>query len=127
MSFPFRTELVAENVSLGLSKQYGKKRLCGKSVLEENIRTVAFTTGEVCDCFALDFISNLPNDKRVEQFCVYLLENYIDVDSTFSLPVWSECTASSLRTINACGLFNSHFNALFYSAHHNTFVLVPAL
>ena len=82
---------------------------------------------EVCDCFALDFIPNLPKDKRVEQFCVYLLENYIDVDSTFSLPVWSECTASSLRTINACGLFNSHFNALFYSAHHNTFVLVPAL
>ena len=118
---------MAENVSLGLSKQYGKKRLCGKSVLEENIRTVAFTTGEVCDCFALDFIPNLPKDKRVEQFCVYLLENYIDVDSTFSLPVWSECTASSLRTINACGLFNSHFNALFYSAHHNTFVLVPAL
>ena len=31
--------------SLGLSKQYGKKRLRGKSFLEENIRTVAFTTG----------------------------------------------------------------------------------
>ena len=32
---------------LGLSKQYGKKRLWGKSVLEENIRTVAFTTGGI--------------------------------------------------------------------------------
>ena len=31
--------------SLGLSKQYGKEKLWGKSLLEENIRTVVFTTG----------------------------------------------------------------------------------
>ena len=48
---------------------------------------------EVCDCFALEFLSNFPNDKRVEQFSNYLLENYIDADSTFPPPVWSECTA----------------------------------
>jgi hypothetical protein len=53
---------------------------------------------EVCDCFALECLSNLPNDKRVEQFCDYLLENYVDAESTFPPPVWSECTASSLRT-----------------------------
>jgi len=82
---------------------------------------------EVCDCFALECLSNLPKDKRVEEFCDYLLENYIDADSTFPLPVWSECTASSLRTIKACELFHAHFNALFYSAHHNIFVLVSAL
>jgi hypothetical protein len=56
-----------------------------------------------------------------------MLENYIDADFTFPPPVWSECTASSLRTINACELFHAHFNALFYSAHHNIFVLVCAL
>ena len=77
--------------------------------------------------FALEFLSNLPNDKQVKQFCDYRLENYTDADSTFPLPVWSECTASSLRTINACELFHAHFNALFYSAHHNIFVLVSAL
>jgi hypothetical protein len=37
--------------SLELSKQYGKK------------------DSEVCDCFELEFLSNLPNDKRVDQFC----------------------------------------------------------
>ena len=42
--------------------------------------------GEVCHCFALEFLSNLPNDRRVEQFCEYLLENYMDADSTLSLP-----------------------------------------
>ena len=63
----------------------------------------------------------------MEQFCDYLLENYTNADSTFPLPVWSECTASSLRTINACELFHAHFNAVFYSAHHKSFVLVSAL
>jgi len=82
---------------------------------------------EVCDCFTLEFLSNFPNDKRVAQFCDYLLENCIDADSSFPLPVWSECTAASLRTINACELFHAHFSALFYSAHHNIFVLVSAL
>jgi len=82
---------------------------------------------EVSDCFALDFIPNFPNDKRVEQFCDYLLENSVDADSTFPPPVWSECSASSLRTINARESFHAHFNALFYSAHPNIFVLVSAL
>jgi len=79
------------------------------------------------DCFALDFISNLPNDKRVEQFCDYLLENYIDADSNFPSLVWTECTASSLGTIKAYESFHAHFNALFYSAHPTIFVLVSAL
>ena len=59
---------------------------------------------EVSDCFALEFLSNLPNDKRVEQFCDYLLENYIDAEATFPPPVWSESSASSLRTISLCEL-----------------------
>jgi len=40
---------------------------------------------EVCDCFALEFLYNLSNDKRREQFCDYLLENYIDAVSTYPL------------------------------------------
>ena len=74
----------------------------------------------------------------MEQFCVYLPENYIYSDSTFPPPLWSECTAQSFRTLNACELFHDHFNVLlyyctilllFYSyiAHHNIFVLVSAL
>jgi len=115
MSFPFRSELVEENTTFGTQKAVWKARLSGKSVLE------------ACDCFALEILSNLPNDKRVEQFCDYLLENCIDADSNFPLPVWSECTASSLRTIKACESFHSNFNALFYSAHPNIFVLVRGL
>jgi hypothetical protein len=63
----------------------------------------------------------------VEQFCDYLLENYIDAGYTFPPSVWSECTAPSLRTINACELLHANLNALFYSAHHKMFILVSAL
>jgi hypothetical protein len=51
------------------------KKIFGLSVLQP---------AEVSDGFALDFLSNLPNDKRVEEFCDYLLKNDIDADSTFS-------------------------------------------
>jgi len=53
---------------------------------------------EICDCLRLEFLSNLPNDslrleflsnlpndRRLEQFSDYLLENYIDADSTLPL------------------------------------------
>jgi len=113
--------------SLGLSKQYGKKDSEVSQFLKKIFGLSLLRPAEVCDCFAMVFLSNLPNDKRVEQFCNCLLENYNDADSNFPPPLWSECTASSLRTINACELFHAHFNTLFYSAHHKIFVLVFAL
>ena len=73
---------MVENTIFGTQQTVWRERLRGKSVLEENIRTVALATGEVSDCFALECLSNLPN-KRVELFCDYLPENYINADSTF--------------------------------------------
>ena len=71
--------------SLGLSKQYGKKDSEVSQFLQKIFGLSLLPPAEVSDCFALDFISNLPNDKRMEQFCDYLLENYSDADSTFPL------------------------------------------
>jgi hypothetical protein len=45
MSFSFRTELVAENTNFGTQQAVWKERHNAKSVLDENIRTVPFTTG----------------------------------------------------------------------------------
>jgi hypothetical protein len=112
---------------LGPSKQYGKKEPYASQFLKKIFGLSLWPPAEASDCFALEFVSNPPNNKRVEQFCDYLLENYIDADSTFPLVVWSECTASSMMTIKSCELFHANFNALFYSAHHNMFVLVSAL
>ena len=99
--------------SLRLSKHYGKKDSEVSQFLKKIFGLSLLQTEEVCGCFTLEFLSNLPNDKRVEEFCNYLLENYIDADSTFPPPVWSECTASSLRTVNACESFPAHFKAMF--------------
>jgi len=113
--------------SLGLNKQHGEKDCEVSQFLTTIFGLSLLPPAEICDCFELEFLYNLPYDKRMELFCVYLLENYIEADSNFLPPVWSECTASSLRIINACQIFHAHFKALFYSAHHNSFVLVSAL
>jgi hypothetical protein len=74
MSFPFRTELVAENTILGTQQAVWKERLRGKPVLEENIQIVAVTTGGGQRLFALYlYPSNIPNEKRVGEFCYYVL------------------------------------------------------
>jgi hypothetical protein len=112
---------------LGLSKQYGKNDSDVSHFLKKIFWLSLLPPAEVDDCFALDFISHLPNYKRVEQFCDYLLENYIDADSTFPPHGWSECSASSIRTINACESFYAQFSALFDSVHPNVFVLVSVL
>ena len=112
---------------MGLSKQYGKKDSEVSQFLKKIFGLSLLPPAEVCDSSAFEFLSNLTNDKRVEEFWDYLLENYIDGDSIFPPPVWSECTASSLGTINACQLFHAHFYTLFYSANHKIFVIVSEL
>jgi hypothetical protein len=96
--------------SLGLSKQYGKKGSEISHFLQNIFILSILPPAEVSDRFALDCISSLPNGKQGEQFCDYLLGNYIHADSAFPTPVWSECSASSLRAINACESFHAHFN-----------------
>jgi hypothetical protein len=73
--------------SSGLSKQDGKKDSEVSQFLKTKFGLSLLPPTQVCNCFALEFLSNLPNDKRVEQFCDYLLENYIDAGSTFPPPV----------------------------------------
>jgi len=71
--------------SLGLSKHYGNKESEVSQFLKKIFRLSLLPPAEVCDCFALEFLSNHPNDKRVEQFCDYMLENHTDADSNFPL------------------------------------------
>jgi hypothetical protein len=78
--------------SSGFSKQYGKKDSEVSQFLKKIFGLYLLPQAEVCDYFALEFLSNFSNDKRVEQFCDYMLENYTDADSIFPPPVWSECT-----------------------------------
>ena len=76
--------------SLGLSKQHRKKVSEVSQCLKKTFGLSLWPPAEVSDYFALECLSNLPNDKRLELFCSYLLENYIDADSTFgpNVPVF---------------------------------------
>jgi hypothetical protein len=127
MSLTFRTELVAENAIFGAQQAVWKERLWGKSVVVENIRTVAFTTGEsqrmLCVGHYIQSSERQASGTVLRLPARELYWCWFHSSSAF----WSECTASSLRTINACELFHAYFNALFYSAHHNIFILVSAL
>jgi hypothetical protein len=128
ISFPFRTELVAENAIFGTQQGVWKERLWCKSVLEENIRTVPFITGVSLRLLCVwNFVQSSEWQASGTVLRLPAKKNYIDADFTFPLPVWSECTASSLRTIKACELFHTNFNAQIYIAHQNIFVLVSAL
>ena len=76
---------MAGNAIFGISKQYGKKDSEVSQFLKKIFGLPPLPPVEVCESIALEFLFNLPNDKRVEQFCDYPLENYIDADSTFPL------------------------------------------
>jgi len=125
--FSIKTKLVTENTIFGTQQAVWKERLWGKSVLEVNIRTVAFTNGGSLRLFRVWIFIESYKRQASGTVLKLLPENYIEADSSFPLPVLSECTASSLRTIKACKIFHAHFNALFHSAHHNIFILVYAL
>jgi hypothetical protein len=53
--------------SLELSRQCGKKDCEVSQFLKKIFRLSLLPPAEVCDCFALEFLSNLPNDKREEE------------------------------------------------------------
>ena len=115
--------MVVENTIFGTQQTVWKERLWGKSVLEENIRTVALPTGGSQRLlFVGMFIQS--SERQASGTVLQLPARKL---YWCRLHFWSECTASSLRTIKACQLLHAQFNALFYSAHHKMFVLVSAL
>jgi hypothetical protein len=76
--------------SLWLSKKCEKNDSEVSQFLKKILGLSLLPPAEVSDSFALDFTSNLPKDKRVEQFCDYLLQNYIDAHCRFPPRVWSD-------------------------------------
>jgi hypothetical protein len=112
---------------LGISRDYGKKdsevgqflkKICGLSLLPP---------AEVCDFFALEFLSNLLNDKQWNSFATTCWKIILMQAALFLRLFSPNVLHHHLRTINACVSFHAHFSALFYSAHLNVFVLVSSL
>ena len=123
MLFAFRTHWWRKIQYLGLNKQCGKKDSEVSQFLKDIFGLSLLPPVKVSDCFAFEFISNLTNDRRVEQCWVYVPENCIAADSTFHPSVWSECSASSFGTTKTCESFDAHFKALLWSAYPNILFL----
>jgi hypothetical protein len=62
VSFTFRTELVAENTIFGTQQAEWKDSEVSQFL--KKIFGLSLLPAEVSNCFALEFLSNLPNDKR---------------------------------------------------------------
>ena len=127
MSYPFRTELVAENTIFGTQQSVWKEILWGKSVLEENIRTLRFTTGGSLRMLSVGILIQ-SFERQVSETVLQLPPKKL---CWYRLHFASACLVRMYciikRTINTCESFHAHFNALFYSVHHKIFVLVSAL
>ncbi|KAE9529659.1 hypothetical protein AGLY_011755, partial [Aphis glycines] len=52
-------------------------------------------------CFAVDFMGIKPMDERIDKFCDYLVDTYIDENAIFPPYLWSSCNISGERTTNA--------------------------
>lgn len=77
---------------------------------------------EVNDCFIEDFMAIKPtNDKRVDDFCDYILENYVAEDCKFPPHIWAEFSSSLTRTTNCCESFHSKFKKNFNASQPKVF------
>uniref|UniRef100_A0A6P7FTA9 Ryanodine receptor-like n=1 Tax=Diabrotica virgifera virgifera TaxID=50390 RepID=A0A6P7FTA9_DIAVI len=56
---------------------------------------------QVGDCFVEYFMPEKPDDHRVDAFANYLVETYIEEDSTFPPQIWAKNSASVYRTTNS--------------------------
>ena len=75
------------NTIFGTQQAVWKERLWSKFL--KKIFWLSFLRpAEVCDCFALEFLFNLPNDTRMGQFCIYLLEKLYWCRPHFSSACW---------------------------------------
>jgi hypothetical protein len=57
--------------SLGLNMQYGKKDSEVSQFLKKIFGLSLLPPAEACECFTLEFLSNLPKDKRLPARKIY--------------------------------------------------------
>lgn len=82
---------------------------------------------EVGDCYCFDLNSIQPQDKRVERFSDYLVDNFISEDARFPPELWAQLSESIERSTNACEAFHSKFNSSFYNTHPSIFTFTDVL
>lgn len=111
---------------LGLTKHYKEKTDIGKWI-GYCFGLLFLEPDDVGDCFVFDLLPIAPENDKIQAFMDYLVETYIEEDSTFPPEIWAAKCASSSRTTNACESFHSHLNKSFNFYHPNIFVFLEVL
>nr|CAI5821719.1 unnamed protein product [Callosobruchus analis] len=82
---------------------------------------------EVGECFVQNFMSDKPEDSKVDQFTDYLVDTCIDSDSKFPPEIWAENSCSIFRSTNTCESFHSKFKRENLSPYPNIHSFVKRL
>lgn len=113
--------------NLGLSKIYNDPESEEGKWLRHIFGLTYLNPEDVGDCVAFDFAADQPDNPKITSFMNYLVDNYLDENSTFPPAMWAENTSSLARTTNSCEGFHSKFNGMFPSPHPNINVFISNL
>jgi hypothetical protein len=81
----------------------------------------------VGECFVDSFMSVKPDNNVINEFCEYLVTNYIRENSTFLPNIWAIASSCRSFSSNACKSFLLEFNSNFYHHHPNLFKIIKVL
>ncbi|KAE9521590.1 hypothetical protein AGLY_018020 [Aphis glycines] len=111
---------------IGLATEYSKNDEIGK-YLTYIFGFPFLHPEEVGDVFAIDLGELKPENDKLTEFSDYLVDNYIDEDSSFPPKIWAEMTSSAQRSTNACESFHSKYNSNFSSTHPHIYKFLDVL
>nr|CAI5865114.1 unnamed protein product [Callosobruchus analis] len=112
---------------LGLASEYKNQQSPIGNWLNHLFGLTFLPPTEVGECFAQDFMSDKPQDSKVDQFTDYLVDTYIDSDSKFPPEIWADNSCNIFRTTKTCESFHSKFKRENLSPYPNIHSFVKVL
>lgn len=112
--------------TLGLAHDYYAKNEIGR-FLSYIFGLPMLAPDMVGDCFVDDFMAEMPASEKLQAFCDYLVETYIEENSLFPPSMWAELSCNRQRTTNACESFHSKYNSQFYSCSPDIYRFLEVL
>lgn len=95
--------------SVGLSLEYGAEEPQTRNWLMRVFGLPFLDPEEVQECFAIDFATDKPINRRIEEFCNYLSGNFLSRGGIFPPIVWAKMSANPARMNDSCMELHANF------------------